>query len=209
MTRDLTGLIFLVPILLLSMMAHEVAHGYVAYRLGDPTARYYGRLSINPLRHLDPVGTAMFIITYLFGGFVFGWAKPVPVNPHFFRDRQRGMMLVGLAGPVANFLVAVVIGLLLNLVHPGVASLLFRVLSLAFQVNVVLGMFNLIPIPPLDGSRVIAGFMPPHIYAKWATLDSYGMIFILLIFVLFRGAFFTIISGAYHAISRLLLWSYF
>ena len=114
MTEDLINLVFLLPILLLSMMAHEVAHGWVAFRLGDPTAKLHGRLTANPLQHLDPVGTLMFVVTYLMGSFIFGWAKPVPVNPMFFRNRQRGMAIVGLAGPVTNFLIAVVLALFLN-----------------------------------------------------------------------------------------------
>lgn len=203
------GLLFLLPILLLSMMAHEVAHGYIAYRLGDPTAKYHGRLTANPLKHLDLVGTAMFVITYLFGGFIFGWAKPIPVSPHYFGNRQRGMMLVGLAGPMTNFLIAILLALLLNLIHPSVTGLPFEILYLAFQVNIVLGIFNLIPIPPLDGSRVIGVFMSRSMYARWVELDRYGIFFILLIFLLFRGPFLSLLSTVYGAISRLLLFTYF
>ena len=96
----------LVPVLLVSLMFHELAHGLVAYWMGDPTAKRAGRLSLNPIKHLDPLGTAMFFITYLLGWFVFGWAKPVPVSPYYFKNRQRGMALVGLAGPVTNFALA-------------------------------------------------------------------------------------------------------
>ena len=106
----LLGFVVLLPVLLLSMVAHEVAHGAVAHRLGDPTAKEHGRLTANPLKHLDPLGTLMFAITYFAGGFIFGWAKPVPVNARYFRDHQKGMMLVGLAGPFTNFLIAIVIG---------------------------------------------------------------------------------------------------
>lgn len=205
MSSILLNLLFLLPILLLSMMAHELAHGFVAFRLGDPTAKYSGRLSLNPLRHLDPVGTAMFILTYLFGGFIFGWAKPVPVNPAYFRNRQRGMMIVGLAGPAANFVIAVVLALFLNLAHPSVTSLAFGVLAMAYQVNIVLGIFNLVPVPPLDGSRVIGGFMRRETYARWVQLDRYGMIFILLIFFVFQRPFFSLLQWAYTGISRVLL----
>ncbi|NLT34595.1 MAG: site-2 protease family protein [Gaiellales bacterium] len=209
MSRDLWGLAFLLPILLLSMMAHEVAHGFVAYRLGDPTAKRGGRLTANPLKHLDPVGTLMFVLTYLSGGFIFGWAKPVPVNPYYFNNRQRGMMIVGLAGPLTNFALAVLLALLINLVQPAANSLLFEILYLAYQVNVVLGVFNLIPIPPLDGSRVIGGFMSRSTYSKWIELDRFGIFFILLLFVVFRGPFTTLLSGAYRLIGSLLLPSYF
>ncbi len=215
---DLLTLILLLPILLVSMMAHEVSHGYVAYRLGDPTAKAHGRLTLNPLKHLDPLGTAMFVITYMLGGFIFGWAKPVPVTSYYFKNQQRGMLLVGLAGPVANFAVAVIVALVLNLLHPAATGglldfrggdTLFRVLFLAFQVNVVLGVFNLVPIPPLDGSRVLGGFLPADAYRRWVELDRYGMIFLLLIFFVFRGPFFSLLSGAYEWIYRLLLPSYF
>lgn len=209
MTRDLWGLLFLLPILLLSMMAHEVAHGYIAFRLGDPTAKHGGRLTANPIKHLDPVGTLMFVLTYLFGGFIFGWAKPVPVNPYYFKNRQQGMMIVGLAGPLTNFAIAVLLALLINLLHPTTSSLFFDILYLAYQVNVVLGVFNLIPIPPLDGSRVIGGFMSRSTYARWVELDRYGIFFILLLFVVFRGPFTTLLSAAYRLIGSLLLPSYF
>jgi len=209
MSRSLTDLLFLLPILLLSMMAHEVAHGWVAFRLGDPTAKHHGRLTANPLSHLDLVGTAMFVITYLVGGFIFGWAKPVPVNPYYFKNRQRGMMIVGLAGPITNFIIAVLLGVFLNLVHPEVGTLVFRVLFVAFQVNVVLGVFNLIPIPPLDGSRIVGGFMSRDLYMRWIQLDRYGIIFILLLFVVFRGPFTSVLGWAYQGISQILLPSYF
>lgn len=209
MNARLLDLLFLLPILLLSMMAHEVAHGYVAFKMGDPTAKAYGRLTANPLRHLDLVGTAMFVLTYLGGGFIFGWAKPVPVNPYYFRNRQQGMMIVGLAGPVTNFLIAIALGLILNFLHPAVNTLLFRILFVAFQVNIVLGVFNLIPIPPLDGSRVIGGFMSRDRYERWIQLDRYGIFFILLLFIVFRGPFTSLLRWAYLGISRLLLPYYF
>lgn len=213
---DVLGFILLLPVLLLSMMAHEVAHGAVANRLGDPTAKAHGRLTANPLKHLDPLGTLMFVITYFSGSFIFGWAKPVPVNPGYFRDHQRGMMVVGLAGPVTNFLIAVVLALVLNLLAPAVPTLaslsggstLLQALYLAFQVNVVLGIFNLVPIPPLDGSRVIGGFMSPSLYMRWAGLDRYGMVFILLIFFVLQRPFFSVLGSAFGLVRRLLLPAY-
>lgn len=216
MRGDFVNLIFLLPILLLSMMAHEVAHGWVAFRLGDPTAKMDGRLTANPLRHLDPVGTLMFVVTYMMGSFIFGWAKPVPVNPMFFRSRQRGMAIVGLAGPVTNFLVAVIVGLFLNFLPisvlgnaTGELSRFGQILFLAYQVNVVLGIFNLVPIPPLDGSRVLGAFFPPRMYQSWLQLDRYGMFFIILIFVVLQGPFQTILSGAFRAVSSVLLPRFF
>ena len=208
MSRDILDLVYLLPILLVSMMAHEVSHGYVAFQLGDPTAKAHGRLTLNPIKHLDPLGTGMFVLTYLLGGFVFGWAKPVPVSPYYFKDRQRGMLLVGLAGPAANFVMAVGLAVVLNLLHPVVNSTLFTVLFLAFQVNVVLGIFNLVPIPPLDGSRVLGGFLPREAYARWIELDRYGMVFILLILFVFQGPFFGALERAFSLVTRVLLPAY-
>jgi Zn-dependent protease len=209
--RDLAELVFLLPILLVSMMAHEVSHGYVAYRLGDPTAKQHGRLTANPIHHLDPLGTIMFVVTYLIGPFIFGWAKPVPVNPYYFRSHQRGMMLVGVAGPAANFAMAVGLALLLNPLEPvlDTGGLTFRVLFLAYQVNVVLGIFNLVPVPPLDGSRVFGGLLPPARYRQWVELDRYGMVFILIIFFFLQRPFFSLLSRGFEAVSRVLLPAYF
>lgn len=214
MTARLAELLFLLPVLLLSMMFHEVSHGYVAYRLGDPTAHSHGRLTLNPLKHLDPLGSLMFVLTFLSGFFVFGWAKPVPINPHYFRSHKRGMLMVGLAGPAANFVVAVAMALLLSFLatHEEVVlavsregSLWVRVVWLAYQVNVVLGIFNLAPIPPLDGSRVFGGLLPDTLANRWAELDRYGFLFILLVFVFFRGPFFTVLEQGFLAVSRILL----
>jgi Zn-dependent protease len=202
------NLLFLVPVLLVSMMFHELAHGYVAYRLGDPTAKNRGRLSLNPIRHLDPIGTAMFIITYLFSGFVFGWAKPIPVSPYYFKNRQRGMAIVGAAGPITNFVLAIVFGLVLNWIQPEVGSRLFTVLFLLFQINVVLGLFNLIPVPPLDGSRVLGAFVPREAYEKWVAVDRYGMFVVLILIVVFGDQFFRLIEGAILGLAGLLLTNY-
>jgi Zn-dependent protease len=196
----------LVPVLLISLMAHELAHGFVAYKLGDPTAKRAGRLSFNPLKHLDPVGTAMFFITYLLGWFVFGWAKPVPVSPYYFKNRQRGMALVGLAGPVTNFVLAVVSILILNAVRVDVNGTVFDVLFTVFQVNMVLGIFNLIPVPPLDGSRVLGAFLPRNAYEKWVALDQYGMF--LAFFVLFLFARTGVLAWAVRGLADVFLTNY-
>ncbi len=136
---DWFGLMLLIPILLVSMMAHELAHGWIAYRMGDPTAKRAGRLSFNPIKHLDPLGTAMFFITYISGGWLFGWAKPIPVSPYYFKNRQRGMAIVGAAGPITNFILAIILILVLNWTHPDPYGRVFDIVFLAFQVNVVLG----------------------------------------------------------------------
>jgi Zn-dependent protease len=181
----------LIPVLVVSMTLHELAHGFVAYRLGDPTAKNSGRLSFNPIRHMDPLGTAMFFITAIIpNGFIFGWAKPVPVSPYYFKSRQKGMMWVGMAGPLTNFVLAVLFAVVLNLLEPvlnqpgPVRDWLFTLLFLALQVNVVLGVFNLIPVPPLDGSRIVGGFLPRNAYEKWVAIDRYGMFIIIGLLVL-------------------------
>lgn len=202
------NLLILVPVLLLSMMAHELAHGWVAYRLGDPTAKIRGRLSINPIRHLDPLGTAMFVITYLFSGFVFGWAKPIPVSPYYFRDHQKGMAIVGAAGPVANFIIGIVVIVVLNWLHPDLDSWLFTILFLIFQINVVLGVFNLIPIPPLDGSRVLGAFLPRSLYGRWVAMDRFGMLLVLAFIVIFWGQFAHLLEWAIEGLAGLFLTNY-
>ncbi len=202
------NLLFLIPVLLFSMMMHELAHGWIAYRLGDPTAKIRGRLSFNPIKHLDPLGTAMFVITYLFSGFVFGWAKPIPVSPYYFKNRQKGMAIVGAAGPITNFILAIIFALILNWITPDTSSRVFTVLFLLFQINVVLGLFNLIPVPPLDGSRVLGAFLPRGAYEKWVAMDRYGMLIVILMIVLFQNSFFRLLEGAILGLARLLLTNY-
>lgn len=202
------NLLILIPVLLLSMMAHELAHGWVAYRLGDPTAKNRGRLSVNPLRHLDPLGTAMFIITYLFSGFVFGWAKPIPVSPYYFRNRQRGMAIVGAAGPITNFVIAIIFIVILNWIKPDSDGRLFELFFLVFQINIVLGLFNLIPIPPLDGSRVVGAFLPREAYERWVAFDRYGMLVVLVFIVIFQGQFFRLMSWIMLGLAKIFLTNY-
>jgi Zn-dependent protease len=163
------------PLLLVSLVVHELAHGWVAWKLGDPTAKEHGRLTLNPLNHLDVWGTAALVVTFLGSGgsFFFGWAKPVPISPWRFRDPQRGMMLVGAVGPAANFALALVAAGLVWLTYTW-SLFLAQALALAFVLNMVLGTLNLVPIPPLDGSRVVGGFLPRRLYARWLDLDRYG-----------------------------------
>jgi len=177
------------PLLLVSLVLHELAHGWVAYRLGDPTAKVHGRLTLNPLKHLDLWGTVMLVVTFLGSGgsFFLGWAKPVPVDPRYFKDGQRGMMWVGLAGPLTNYAMALVAAGLIWLTYLYTDSFfLLKMFWMLFLLNVILGTLNLLPIPPLDGSRVVGGFLPRATYARWAELDRYGnFVFIGLFVVLF------------------------
>ena len=197
---NLELLAFLLPILVVSMVLHEMAHGYVANRPGDPTARMLGRLSPNPARHVDPLGSAMFAISWIPSGgtFLFGWAKPIPVQPRFFNHPQRGFAIVAIAGPLTNILIAYVLAIVLSVTNlvtfgPGDAlysvgdpNLVQRVLIQAFLLNIWLAVFNMLPIPPLDGSRVLGAFMPRQMYAAWARLDQYGMFFLIGLIFFFR-----------------------
>jgi Zn-dependent protease len=163
------------PLLLISLVVHELAHGFVASWLGDQTARRAGRLTINPLVQLDTWGTIALVVTFIGSGgsFFFGWAKPVPVDPRNFADPQRGMMLVGAAGPAANFCLALIAAGLVWLTYTW-SAFIAEALALAFLLNVVLGVLNLVPIPPLDGSRVLGGFLPRSLYSRWTDLDRFG-----------------------------------
>lgn len=163
------------PLLLLSLVAHELAHAYSADRLGDPTARRDGRLTLDPLVHLDRWGTVALVVTYLGsgGGFFFGWARPVSVQTASFRNPQRAMMLVGASGPAANAGLALAAA---GLVWLTSSWSLFAAesLALASALNVVLCVVNLVPVPPLDGSRVVGGLLPRSVYPRWVGLDRYG-----------------------------------
>ena len=197
---DLELFLWLVPALVASMVLHELAHALVATRLGDPTPREQGRLTLNPLSHLDPLGTAMFGITFWLSSFMFGWAKPVLIQPGYFKRPKEGMALVAVAGPVSNFLIA--LGVATVLVHVDLSSGTRDVLELVYVVNVILGIFNLLPVPPLDGSRIVAVFMTGAAYERWRALDQYGMFAIFGLIFLFRDPFFELISTAFRHIDR-------
>jgi len=179
--------IMLLPALL-AVTIHEVSHGYVADKLGDPTARLLGRLTFNPIKHLDPVGT----LALLFFGF--GWAKPVPVNFGNMQEPKKGMVCVALAGPISNFALAIMFATLLRglallpeSVLSGESIMFIEPLSLmagfGLYINIILGVFNLIPIPPLDGGMVLTGLLPPKQAAILSRIEPFG--FILLIVVIF------------------------
>jgi Zn-dependent protease len=193
------------PLLLLSLVLHDLAHGWVAWKLGDPTAKAHGRLTLNPIKHLDRWGTVMLAVTFLGSGgrFFFGWAKPVPISPQYFRDPQRGMMLVGAAGPITNYVLALVAAGLMWLTYSW-NLWLAQALYILFALNVILGTINLIPIPPLDGSRVLGGFLPRGAYARWVTYDRYGNYVFMGLFVVMIA--FPVAFSA--SIGAVLEWSY-
>lgn len=178
---NLRELLLAAPAILFGLTLHEFSHGYVAWRLGDPTARAMGRLTLNPLAHLDPIGTlALFF-------FRFGWAKPVPIDPRFFRNPTRDMMLSSLAGPAANFLAAAGSGIVLRgLLFVGAGEFWIRLAALFVFFNLVLCFFNLIPIPPLDGSRLLVYFLPSRMMAGYVQLERYG--FLILVSVILLGS---------------------
>lgn len=186
---DLLITIFSLAILLFSVIIHELAHGSVAYSLGDPTAKYEGRLTMNPLKHLDPFGSVILpaLLILLTGGQgpVFGWAKPVPVNPYNLRGRW-GQLKVALAGPAVNILVALVFGLIIRFLPISPALPFVQFLSLVVLYNFMLAFFNLLPIPPLDGSWILFHLLPESANTLKVFLEQYG--FFLLIFLIFFDA---------------------
>ena len=174
--------------LLVGFPIHEFAHALAAWRLGDGTAKLFGRLTLNPVAHFDPLGGMMLVISVLFGGLIIGWAKPTPVNPANLRDRRNGEVIVALAGPASNLLMALAGALVLRLLLPAEASVPSRLLVLLFDFvlfNVMLGIFNLIPIPPLDGSTLLFRVLSPQ--TAWRlrpVLAQYGFLMLLMVVLL-------------------------
>jgi Zn-dependent protease len=199
---EIRTFLLLAPCVLVSLALHELAHAWTAWKLGDPTAKDEGRLTLNPIKHLDPLGTAMFALTALAANTPFGWAKPVPVQPRFFRRPKEGMALVAAAGPATNF--ALALAAIAVLVHTGIAGRAAEVAFYAYLVNVVLGIFNLIPIPPLDGSRIVGIFMRDDTYRQWARLDAYGMVLVLGLFLVFRDQSSQLLGSAYDAVTSVM-----
>ena len=174
-------MLFMIAILIMSVVLHEVSHGYAAYYMGDPTAKYAGRLTLNPIHHLDLFGSFLLpLLTYLTAGFVIGYAKPVPYNPYNLKNQKWGPAVVGVAGPAANLFLVLFFGLLIRL---GVVLPIFPYIVL---INLVLMVFNLLPIPPLDGSKVLFAMLPYKWKEAQDVLERYGF-FILLFFIFFIG----------------------
>ena len=175
--------LFIIIILIMSVVIHEVSHGFAALALGDPTAKYQGRLTLNPFNHLDPVGSVLVpLIGYFAGGFIIGWAKPVPFNPHNLRSAKWGEALVAVAGPGSNIVLAAIFGLIIRLGN-GASFMNESFLSLAsfvVLINITLAIFNLIPIPPLDGSKILFAVLP----LKWQgirnSLENSGLILVFI-----------------------------
>jgi Zn-dependent protease len=188
---------------MVAMSIHEFSHGWVAYKLGDTTAKYQGRLTLNPLAHIDPVGTILMPVFLFFatgGRFVFGAAKPVPINYWALRNPKRDMIWIGLAGPLSNIISAVLLSQILR-IFPD--STIFSILLKNFIViNLILGVFNLIPIPPLDGSRIVMGILPATVGRNYANLEPFGFMIIMIFIVL--GLFNRIVLPIVNSIITLL-----
>ncbi|MBX4200396.1 site-2 protease family protein [Candidatus Parcubacteria bacterium] len=182
--------VFQVAILLMSVVVHEVAHGVMADKLGDPTARYQGRLTLNPIPHIDLFGSIIVpLASYFTAGFIFGWAKPVPYNPHNLRPGKFSELLVALAGPLANFAIAIIFGILIRVgVGEGYSQAFITITSSIVYLNVLLGIFNLMPIPPLDGSKIIYALFPSVSERMRSMFERSGFTLVIL-FVLFFSSF--------------------
>ena len=194
--------VFQIAVLIMSVVIHEVSHGYAASYLGDQTARYQGRLTLNPLKHLDFVGSFLVpSLSYFLGGFIFGWAKPVPYNPYNLQPGRWSEAAVAVAGPTSNILLALIFGILLRM---GVSSdpAFIQITSLIVFINILLAIFNLMPIPPLDGSKLLFAIFPDKLFQIRGFFEKYGLILVLFfIFFLWQFIFpviavlFRIITG--------------
>ena len=194
-------MIFSIMLFFLAVVIHEFAHGWMAYKLGDPTAKHSGRLTLNPIAHIDPIGTIILPLFLIVTGspILFGWAKPIPVNFRALHNPKKDMIWVGLAGPGANIILAIIISLIIKL---KVAFIPFQILEYFMALNLVLAIFNLIPIPPLDGSRVIMGLLPAKLAYQYIQLERFG--FIIIVIMLYLGLFQIIIWPIVLTILKLL-----
>lgn len=183
----LEALVVIAPVAIIAITFHEAAHGYVAYKLGDPTAFQEGRVSFNPIRHIDPFGTVLLpLVLFFTTGWLFGWAKPVPVNPSRLNSPRRDMVLVAAAGPGINLALALVSGVLLAIYGASGEEKDFvrDLLKVSIYFNVLIAVFNLIPIPPLDGGRIAVGVLPGSLAFPLARLEAYGMWIVIGVLVI-------------------------
>jgi len=200
-------IIIQLPPLMLAISVHEAAHGYMAFRRGDYTAKLMGRITLNPIKHIDPVGTVLVPLMLAFSGtgVLFGWAKPVPVSPVNFKSPRKDNAIVSLAGPASNFLLAAILALIFRLLLwiPGsdaiMSSVVLKPLVImvifGIKISLVLGVFNLIPVFPLDGSHIVQGLLPPHQAQVYSRHERYG--FIILIVLMFTGFLWRVIGPFY------------
>lgn len=197
MIFDFESMLYVIPALLIALPIHEYAHARMAYYFGDPTAKMQGRMTLNPISHLDPIGTLMILIAR------FGWAKPVPINPYNFRNYRKGLLWVSFAGPMANFITAFVALFIFRIIYYDLglitfASIPYMILFFIVQLNLILGVFNLIPIPPLDGSKILLSLAPSNVAGFIRQIEPYAPI--LLIVLIVSGGFRMIIFPITNAI---------
>ena len=189
--------VFQLIILVLSAIIHEVAHGYAALYQGDVTAKYEGRLTLNPLVHIDIIGSVLLPLALFIGNspVLFGWAKPVPINPYNFKNQRYGEAIVSFAGPASNLVIAVIFGLLIRLANSfSVAQSTITIMSLIVLINLILAIFNLVPIPPLDGSKILFAFIPK----QWSRIRQFfelNSMLLVVVFILFFGQIISPIVG--------------
>jgi Zn-dependent protease len=211
----MTEIFLALPVLLFSVIFHEVAHGWTALKLGDPTAARLGRLTMDPRPHIDPVMSLLVPAICILGGApIFGGAKPVPVNPSYFRRPSRDMAFVALAGPLSNLLLAFIFATGINLIQAngwmtamlgGSIEIVAKVFSYGVFINLILAAFNLLPIPPLDGSRVLAHFLKGQTARSFRNLDRYGMFLILAVIIFLRAPLYNYLYWFYKAFSGIFL----
>jgi len=200
----LIGTLIIIALLIMSIVVHEVSHGVVADALGDPTARLQGRLTLNPVSHIDPVGSIFvpLIMLLLPGNFIFGWARPVPYNPYNLRNQRWGEAIVAAAGPIVNIIIAILAGMLIRFGIGTLPGSLIEVASFVVLMNLILAIFNLIPIPPLDGSKILFAILPQTMQRLRIELERFSFVLVLIFVFFFWSAispilfyFFKLITG--------------
>lgn len=201
-----TEAIFYVAILIMSVVIHEISHGFMAEYFGDKTARFAGRLTLNPIKHLDLFGSVLLpaILVLTKAPFLFGWAKPVPYNPNNLSNRKWGTIAVASAGVMANFFIAIVFGLVLRFgASLSLPPDFYFIVSAIVLVNLGLGIFNLVPIPPLDGSKIFLSFLPASMHRAVEIVEQYSIIFLILFIVYFSGYLYPILAFLFKLITGL------